>query len=330
MSSHTTEHPANNEPLVSIVLPCYNSQRYLRETLDSVRNQSYSNWELIAVDDCSSDQTLEILQAAVAQDPRIRLILREERGGKPSITKNTGLQHARGEYIAFIDHDDNYLPGKLATLVSMLERHADHVAAFHDLEYIDAQGLRNGTRYIPDFINHAAEYISRLDNATYSCDRRFPIFQVMRYSAIQTTSCLLAKARLPHGFIAFDTQYTITDDKDLWVRLALQGRLAFVNQVHGQYRVHSNNLSNDTLKTHRDVCKLLKVNIQRLTPLATKKEKARLKDQLAQSYAYLGWAFRCNGMAFQATASYLKSMALRPSRETFVALLKSGFKPKAN
>ncbi|MCV2348559.1 glycosyltransferase family 2 protein [Paucibacter sp. Y2R2-4] len=329
MNSQPSPTDARDQALISIVLPCYNSQRYLRETLDSVRNQSHLNWELIAVDDCSSDQTAEMLQAAATNDPRIRYVRRESRGGKPSVSKNTGLEYVRGDYIAFIDHDDNYLPRKLELLLRALQEHPDHVAAFHDLEYIDSQSQSKGERYIPDFRSHAQDYIAELEPGVFSCGDRYPIFQALRYSGIQTTGCLLAKSRLPDGFIHYDTRYTITDDKDLWVRLALQGKLIFVNEVLAQYRVHANNLSNDSLRSHQDICQLLQVNIERLSTLASKAELSLLKTQLAQSFEHWAWSLRCKGLTGQAMKAYWHAMTLKPSLKTLASILKAGFKPQA-
>jgi teichuronic acid biosynthesis glycosyltransferase TuaG len=144
----------NAQPLVSIIMSCYNSERFLPQVLDSVRAQTYTNWELVAGKDLSSDSTAALLSTATAADPRIHHIDRETRGGRLGATKNTGVQHARGEFIAFLDHDDLYLPRKIKQPLSLRERHPQCVAAFHDLKFIDVQG-RPGSRHLPKLIKAA-------------------------------------------------------------------------------------------------------------------------------------------------------------------------------
>ncbi len=97
--------------LVSFVLPCFNSGKYLQQTLDSIAVQTYTHWECIAIDDGSSDTTLSILQAAAQQDPRLKIISRENRGLIASL--NEGIAAASGEWIARIDADDICTPDRL-------------------------------------------------------------------------------------------------------------------------------------------------------------------------------------------------------------------------
>lgn len=92
-------------PLVSIITPCYNSEKYIRETIDSVRGQTYSNWEHIIVDDASIDKTAEIVREIALSEHRIKFIQLEKNSGS-AITRNTGIELASGSYMTFIDSDD--------------------------------------------------------------------------------------------------------------------------------------------------------------------------------------------------------------------------------
>lgn len=112
---------------VSIVLPFFNSSRFMRECIDAVFAQTYTDWELVLVDDGSSDVSSTIAREYVARMPgRVRCIEhpgRENRG--ISASRNLGVRHARGEFIAELDADDVWLPGKLARLVPVMEAHPD-------------------------------------------------------------------------------------------------------------------------------------------------------------------------------------------------------------
>ena len=91
-------------PLVSVVMPVYNSEKYLKESLDSVLNQTYENLEVICVDDGSEDHSLDILNYYAKKDSRVRVYTQDNKG--PSVARNKALDNAEGEYISFVDSDD--------------------------------------------------------------------------------------------------------------------------------------------------------------------------------------------------------------------------------
>ena len=108
------------EVLVSVILPNYNSEKFIRETLDSVLAQTYQNWELFAVDDCSTDGSVDIIREYAEKDARIKLVLREKNSGVANV-RNAGVQMANGKYIALLDSDDLWTADKLARQVALLE-----------------------------------------------------------------------------------------------------------------------------------------------------------------------------------------------------------------
>lgn len=91
--------------LVSIITPSFNSEKFIAETIASVQNQTYSNWEMIIVDDCSKDKTVEIVEEIIKSDGRIKLIRLEKNSG-PAIARNTGIYAVSGKYMTFLDADD--------------------------------------------------------------------------------------------------------------------------------------------------------------------------------------------------------------------------------
>ena len=130
--------------LVSVIMPAYNAEKYIEDAIESVLAQEYPDWELLVVDDCSTDRTRNIVQKYVTADKRIRLIsLRENRG--VATARNTALQKANGRYIAFLDSDDMWYPGKLARQTSYMKE--NNVAfTFTAYEWIDETGNRLGKR----------------------------------------------------------------------------------------------------------------------------------------------------------------------------------------
>src|SRR5690625_4190600 len=108
-----------NEPLVSIITPVYNAERFLSETIKSVKEQTYKNWELLLVDDCSKDNSAKIIKEFNRTDDRIKYIKLEKNSGA-SISRNTGIKNAKGRFIAFVDSDDLWEPEKLEIQISYM------------------------------------------------------------------------------------------------------------------------------------------------------------------------------------------------------------------
>ena len=127
-------------PTISIILPVYNAGNYLRDTLDSVLEQTYSDFELIAVNDGSTDNSLAILQEYKEKDDRIFIIDKSNSG--VSDTRNIGIAHAKGEYIAFLDADDVYSPIYLSLMFhTAKEKQADIVVCEYETgEVISSPG----------------------------------------------------------------------------------------------------------------------------------------------------------------------------------------------
>ena len=108
-----------NQPLVSIITPCYNSACFVSDTILSVLNQTYQNWELLITDDGSTDASVSIVNSFIAKDNRIYLF-KIENGGA-AIARNSSIKHAKGKYIAFLDSDDLWLPTKLEKQIFFME-----------------------------------------------------------------------------------------------------------------------------------------------------------------------------------------------------------------
>jgi teichuronic acid biosynthesis glycosyltransferase TuaG len=126
------------KPLVSIITPLFNSEAYVSESINSVLNQTYSNWELILIDDCSKDKTLEIVETFLLKSPNIKIIKNQENFGA-AITRNKGIEASKGDYIAFLDGDDLWKPEKLEKQITfMLTQNCD--VCFSSYEQIDVVG----------------------------------------------------------------------------------------------------------------------------------------------------------------------------------------------
>ena len=127
-------------PKVSVILPCYNGEKYLRQCVDSILNQTMADLELICVDDGSSDSTLVILENYRAVDDRVRVLTQANAGA--GAARNNGLRHARGEYLSFLDADDFFEPDMLREAVDAAEQYrADYVVFGSDRYHMDTESF---------------------------------------------------------------------------------------------------------------------------------------------------------------------------------------------
>lgn len=215
----------NQPPRVSVILPTFNRSGYLRQAIESVLAQTYANFEIILVDDGSTDDT----PAAVAAfgDPRI-VYLRQNNQGR-SAARNTGLRQARGEYIAFLDDDDLYLPQKLASQTAFLDAHTEIGLVAGGAQIIAADGafLRN----LEPWENQPE---LSLPGCLYSCP-------------LLTCAVLLRRQWLEALDHWFDPAMDHAEDTDLWIRLLIAGcRMSWLPLVVSAYRQHPGNSRDDT------------------------------------------------------------------------------------
>ena len=127
--------------LVSIIMPSYNTAIFIAESIQSVLAQSYKDWELIIVDDCSTDNTDQIVKPFLVDD-RIKY-LKNDRNSGAAVSRNRALREAKGKWIAFLDSDDLWMPDKLKKQISFMEKNGYHFSYTNYAE-IDTEDMRNG------------------------------------------------------------------------------------------------------------------------------------------------------------------------------------------
>lgn len=140
--------------LVSIIMPSYNSAKFIPTTIESVLNQAYQNWEMIIVDDTSSDSSNDIIDDFIQRDNRIKLIKLDKNSG-PAIARNRAIEEAKGRYIAFLDSDDLWTPDKLSKQISFMQKHdvALSYTGYYRIE--EASGEIIDRIYVPKKVNYS-------------------------------------------------------------------------------------------------------------------------------------------------------------------------------
>lgn len=243
--------------MISIVTPVYNAASFIRQTIEMVKAQTYTDWELILVDDGSKDNSLEVIEAYLKEmpDERIRLIKKGKNEGA-ALTRNRGIQEAKGRYIAFLDADDVWLRHKLQRQMEfMKEKDAGFV--FSAYEFGDEEAIGTGR------IVHVPESL------TYK--------KALSRTVIFTTTVLLDTQKISKDLIYMPN--VPSEDSATWWQILRNGHAAKgLDEVLAIYRRPAKSLSSNKLKA-----------IQRIWYLYRKVEKLSLP---ASCIAFVGWAYR--------------------------------------
>lgn len=213
--------------MVSIITPCYNSENFVSATIESVLSQTYVNWEMIIVDDCSTDTSPLIVMEYVAKDSRIKYVRTNIPSGSPTYPRNVGLEVARGRFVAFLDSDDLWFPSKLETQMSMFND--DNVAlVYSNYEKIREDGTSSNRIVIASKYHH---YRSLLYGNEIGC-----------LTVIIDT----------HKTGKIDFKYIGHEDYECWLSILRKGYIAKnCNKVLAAYRVRKSSLSSNKFKTVR-------------------------------------------------------------------------------
>jgi glycosyltransferase involved in cell wall biosynthesis len=214
-------------PLVSVVLAVYNCDKYLGEAIASIQSQTYQNWELLVIDDASTDSSADLAAKHAQADPRIQL-LRQSQNSGPMICFNLGIDRAAGKYIARLDADDLMLPERLAKQVAYLEAHPDVGLLGTAFEMIDEQG---------DVIATCA-VSTGTENLKTLLKTKNPI---LHPSIMMSADCLRAIG-------AYSEAYPYAEDYILCIDFAEVSKIENIDEVLTRYRILSSSVSRKSLK----------------------------------------------------------------------------------
>jgi glycosyltransferase involved in cell wall biosynthesis len=212
-------------PKVSVVIPSYNSSQFIKTALKSIITQSYENWEALVIDDASTDDSMDVVDFFSTKDSRIRLITSRKNRG-PALSRNKGIYHAYGQYIAFLDADDTWLPTKLEQQVAFLQK-SDLPLTFSSYHLIDDNDNILGTRKIKPYISYTdllkTNHIGNLTG----------IYDVNKLGKIYMSNC---------GH----------EDYTLWLKILKQTKFAYgIKEPLAMYRVRRNSLSSNKMNALR-------------------------------------------------------------------------------
>jgi len=228
------EDKMEKNPKISVIIPTYNSAQFIAEALESVFVQTYKDYEVIVVDDGSTDNTKEVLKPYMS---KIRYIYKEN-GGAAS-ARNVGIKNARGEYIAFLDSDDLWLPEKLEKQVKYFEEHLQVDMVFADCVRFGEEVLntRNGTRQLVSddmFVN------------------------IWWYNIVPTSTVIVRKSCFEKvGLFDEAREIETAEDAEMWLRIAREYKVGYLKEVVTKYRVRTSGYSRSNINRAYSSTKLV-------------------------------------------------------------------------
>jgi len=273
----------------SVIMPCFNHGRYVGESIQAILAQTVSDLELIVVDDCSRDDSRTVIGRYVRSDPRVRAIQHRSNLGA-SRSRNDGTKLATGDFVAFCDADDLWLPTKLERQIETLRKHPECDVAYCDAKIIDECGLETGERFSDRFPvpgNGSGKLFAEL------CTRNFINMQ----TAILRRECITEA-----GY--FDENIRYVEDWCFWLDVSRGHTFHYSNEVLASYREHRNS----TALVQRRGYKLNRLKAfhrtLRLYPWIPPQLKADI-------YYHMGGALSGLGKLSFARGCYIRALALQ-------------------
>ena len=220
-----------SNPKVSVIIPTYNRAHLISQALESVFAQTFRDYEVIVVDDGSTDDTHGVLEP---YRHRIHYVWQENYG--ISAARNKGILLSRGDYVAFLDSDDTWYPDKLKQQVAYLERHP-HVSVVYGQILADLGEGSNGKKVLPRKVVRTFQDLVRESNTI-------------------PTSVTMVRRKCFETVGLFNPSFPVAEDFELWLRIARHFRIEYLEGIVGEYKVHASNTTHNVEKVYRGYLKV--------------------------------------------------------------------------
>ena len=235
-----------NDKLVSIIIPVYNAASYLEETINSIQEQTYSNWEAIFIDDCSSDNSYNLIKKYQKEDKRIKLIKNKTNSGA-AVSRNNGIDHAEGDYLCFLDADDKWHPKKLEKQINFMQE-------------LNCEFAFTGYQFANEKCNPNGKIVSVPDKINYQ--------QALKNTTIWTSTVMFDMGKLTKDDI-YMPNIKRGQDTATWWKVLKKIEYAYgLNEVLSYYRRTNNSLSANKLTALKRTWNLYR-NVEHLNILSS-------------------------------------------------------------
>ena len=314
-------------PLVRIIMPVFNRASVVRDAIASIYAQQCEDWELVAVDDGSTDDTQSVLQEMAARDSRIRVLHQENQGA--ATARNVGLE-AKGDcdIVAFLDSDDTWEPEHLSESLEVFRNHPEIGAVFGRTVTREIKGKlsQSGKARREQRLNAPRRFGTSFDEGRYYLINDDAILTGLLMAELrpQTPTVLLRRAALAQ--LRFDTQLMVLEDIFLWSELAASGvNFVYCDRPHAAVRLYGDNLTTElglhdsrTLRKVESVCRFN----ERLLRLCRSHEQVRaVRRQIANDEYLKAQCYSEQRYPFRAVHTYLRSIQYGGGWKSFRSLV---------
>jgi glycosyltransferase involved in cell wall biosynthesis len=294
--------------MFSVIIPLYNKELYIQKAIQSVLNQTVSDFEIIVVDNNSTDLSFE--KAKSISDPRLKFVSEKTKG--VSSARNKGIQEAKFEYICFLDADDFYPFNKLERCLDILERYPNVDMVFHDIVYVDKYGNLLEKSYLERcrLKSRAGNSLATLEANVYTCDCNFYfLISTSRNATILPSSAFIRSSVFGQvGY--FSTELKVSEDLDLWLRLlSARVKFYFLDEILSYYRRHGSNLTTTTPPIEKDRIRVHEMNYDRAKTIFSLQQRLVYRKYIAILYANGGFGLSMTKDSQGALQAYLGSLA---------------------
>lgn len=233
-------------PKISVVVPCYNGEKYIGQTIESVQAQIERDWELVIVNDGSHDSSAAVINSYAANDERIHYYEQENQGISASRNNGFAKTDTSSQYVMFLDHDDTLEPDAFTSLLAELEKNPQAIAAHGLMRRIDENNQPIPFSISDKFIFNRTilkkwRWVQMPDTAPTT----FEVLVIRNIIATPGQGLVRRSALKLLGAQPFRDNRTVAEDWDFWLRLSLHGDIIFLNKMVINYRSHSTNFSNN-------------------------------------------------------------------------------------
>jgi glycosyltransferase involved in cell wall biosynthesis len=249
-------------PSVSVIIPTHNRASMVKEAIQSVLSQTYKDFELIVVDDGSTDNTHELVTSL---SDKVVYVYQPNNGR--SSARNHGIRLARGKYIAFLDSDDLFLPTKLQKQVSLMEKNNDYLLSHTSYQHINAEG----------------DYIGEVKSGTFS-GNVYP--KIIRRCVIATPTVMVRSEALSED-TSFNETISIGEDAILWIQLARKSKILGINEPLTKVRISGISAAFDLQAQITGVTNIIEYTVKREPDLSPTVRRSLLSD----GYLKIGFSF---------------------------------------
>jgi glycosyltransferase involved in cell wall biosynthesis len=294
---------ATSAPLVSVIIPAYNSAAFVLQAVQSALDQTYRNYEVIVVDDGSTDDTKLLLSRFEGQ---LRYLYQENRG--LSDARNTGLKAAKGDLVCFLDADDLWASNKLELQLAFLQEHPDIALLSGQQEKF----RDHGSPYTPF---SAAENLG--ENATQTFPMPEAFVKLVRSNFIKVSTVMVRKECFEKAGL-FDTNLTAVEDRDMWLRISAHFSVACFPWVVCKKRLHGLNMSGNRTRQIRLRIQVLEKNRALFPALAP---SSAWDKQLGKLYLRTAYDSLSRDQSKEARRAALRSLRYHPSIKAAVLVL---------